>query len=122
MSLFPPSLARRGGGEAFPSDRRAEARCWLKQELLGRLSTSDDGPALWARVQDISSGGLGLLVNCRLDAGTRFTLELMKGRTHLRLTLQGQVKHITEVLPGVYALGGALTNRIDSANLKALTT
>ncbi len=58
------------------TERRVTVRFDSTQETPCHYATTDQIECRWARVRDISTGGLGLIMDCSLETGKRLIVEL----------------------------------------------
>jgi len=72
-----------------------------------------------ARVRDLSSGSIGLLLTRRFEPGTLLVIELEKKSQSMSHTLVGRVVHATQT-GGSWMLGCTLANKIAEDDLQAL--
>jgi hypothetical protein len=75
-----------------------------------------------ARVRDLSSGSIGLLLTRRFEPGTLLVIELEKKKQDQSLshTLVGRVVHATQNSNGGWMLGCTLANKIAEDDLQDL--
>jgi hypothetical protein len=73
-----------------------------------------------ARVRDLSSGSIGLLLTRRFEPGTLLVIELEKKAASLSHTLVGRVVHATQYSAGGWMVGCTLANKIAEEDLQAL--
>ena len=73
-----------------------------------------------ARVRDLSSGSIGLLLTRRFEPGTLLVIELEKKAASLSHTLVGRVVHATQYSAGGWMVGCTLANKIAEDDLQAL--
>ena len=73
-----------------------------------------------ARVRDLSSGSIGLVLTCRFEPGTLLVIELEKKTQSLTHTLVGRVVHATAQTNGGWMIGCTLANKIAEDDLQAL--
>jgi hypothetical protein len=72
-----------------------------------------------ARVRDLSSGSIGLVLTRRFEPGTLLVIELEKKAANLSHTLVGRVVHATAQANG-WMIGCTLANKIAEDDLQAL--
>jgi PilZ domain len=72
-----------------------------------------------ARVRDLSSGSIGLILTRRFEPGTLLVIELEKKTANLSTTLVGRVVHATAE-KNAWAIGCTLANKIADDDLQAL--
>lgn len=73
-----------------------------------------------ARVRDLSSGSIGLVLTRRFEPGTLLVIELEKKAHGLSHTLVGRVVHATAQNNGGWMVGCTLANKIAEDDLQAL--
>ncbi|MBY0527509.1 MAG: PilZ domain-containing protein [Gemmataceae bacterium] len=73
-----------------------------------------------ARVRDLSSGSIGLVLTRRFEPGTLLVIELEKKTASLSHTLVGRVVHATAQTNGGWMIGCTLANKIAEDDLQAL--
>jgi hypothetical protein len=73
-----------------------------------------------ARVIDISTGGIGLILKERFHQGDQIAVRLLT--TAVSKPLPVKVVHVAEVAPGFYLLGGAFTAPFSQAELQKLVS
>jgi hypothetical protein len=73
-----------------------------------------------ARVRDLSSGSIGLVLTRRFEPGTLLVIELEKKTASLSHTLVGRVVHATAQNNGGWMIGCTLANKIAEDDLQAL--
>lgn len=111
-----------GGGSAqkTATESKAPARRPTGIEAFCRsVAAVKDDP--WpARVRDLSSGSIGLLLTRRFEPGTLLVIELEKKTASLTHTLVGRVVHATAQTNGGWMIGCTLANKIAEDDLQAL--
>ena len=117
------SLANVGPGEgAGPpgADRRLALRFAISPETSCHL-VAGVGETLWpARVLELSSAGIRLLVRRRFDPGAWVLLELANGARIFSCALVLCVAHVAERGDGAFVLGGAFARKLTYQELMAL--
>lgn len=73
-----------------------------------------------ARVRDLSTGSIGLVLTRRFEPGTLLVIELEKKAHGLSHTLVGRVVHATAQNNGGWMVGCTLANKIAEDDLQAL--
>jgi hypothetical protein len=73
-----------------------------------------------ARVRDLSSGSIGLVLTRRFEPGTLLVIELEKKTQSLTHTLVGRVVHAQPQTNGGWMIGCTLANKIAEDDLQAL--
>jgi hypothetical protein len=102
-----------------PADGRGPARRPQGIEAFCRsVAAVKDDP--WpARVRDLSSGSIGLVLTRRFEPGTLLVIELEKKAANLSHTLVGRVVHATAQTNG-WMIGCTLANKLAEDDLQAL--
>lgn len=115
--------AKRAGTGSKKNTRSVEAKrkpVGLEAYCRSVASVKDDP---WpARVRDLSSGSIGLLLTRRFEPGTLLVIELEKKKQDQSLshTLVGRVVHATQNTNGGWMLGCTLANKIAEDDLQDL--
>src|SRR4051794_1651773 len=73
-----------------------------------------------ARVRDLSTGTIGLVLTRRFEPGTLLVIELEKKTQSLTHTLVGRVINATAQTNGAWMIGCTLANKIAEDDLQAL--
>lgn len=114
---------KRAGAGSKKNIKSAEAKrkpVGLEAYCRSVASVKDDP---WpARVRDLSSGSIGLLLTRRFEPGTLLVIELEKKKQDQSLshTLVGRVVHATQNTNGGWMLGCTLANKIAEDDLQEL--
>ena len=74
----------------------------------------------WARVHDVSTAGVGLVVNHRLEPGALLMVELRNARQAMRLVQVARVVHCSHQADGGWLTGCAFVEEVGKAELDAL--
>jgi hypothetical protein len=74
----------------------------------------------WATLQDVSRGGMGLLLGAPVEVGARVVVELPGEDPRLPHTLAGRVVHVHERGPGLWAVGCAFYSLLSTEVREAL--
>ncbi len=108
MSLQPSGTSLPDSSHSPSRDRRRAPRraCGLEAPLwpLG----AEAGPPRWASVQDLSAGGVGLLLSCCFPPGTVLAIGLPARGGSDGHPVVGRVVHATAAPQGNWCLGCAL--------------
>lgn len=99
-------------------ERRGEKRYGCCFEAICRAGTHQKGVP--ARVIDISTGGIGLILKERFREGDEIAVRLMT--TAVSKPLPVKVVHVAEVATDFYLLGGAFTAPFPTAELHKLVS
>jgi hypothetical protein len=79
------------------------------------------GDKIWsARVQNISRGGVNILVNRRFEPGTILQIDLQNGRAKLDRSILARVIHVTQQKSGLWSTGCAFPWELSEEDLHAL--
>jgi hypothetical protein len=105
--------SRRSG----PENRQSE-RFPCRLETICHLTAAGKKGSFAGRIVDISTGGIGLVLNRAVDPGARITVRLHTSGPPRDLSMQ--VVHVTELAPGCWLMGGAFTEHFDLQELRAL--
>lgn len=90
------------------------------RELHGKLSASGMSLAFWAKVVNISSIGICLLVRHHLPQGLRFHLDLRALAGGKAFRLCAQVVHLETQTTGDVLTGCVLEQELSDADLQAI--
>src|SRR5262245_18404317 len=101
-------------------DRRALVRRQFGRDVPCRLVHSERQDARWARVKDISPGGVGLLVGSPFEAAPPVIVELTDSAGVRRFSLAARVAYARLLQDGTWRLGCVFANRLSEAELHAL--
>ena len=108
-----------GESDGGPAERRAFERYPADVEVLCRPlgASRDDG---WhARLQDISTGAVGLLLERRFEAGTMLAIDPAAPAPGRARTLMARVMHVSAQAGGEWRLGVALLRELSPEELRA---
>jgi hypothetical protein len=106
--------------QACTSERREHERRVPTRDLHGKLSARGLSLALWAKIVNISSVGICILVNHRLPEGIHFRLELRGSGNHHAHVLHGQVVHHIQAEHGTYLTGCVLEKELAEKDIEAI--
>src|SRR5262245_5287613 len=99
-------------GAAFWLERRAALRLELNTDTMCHLVAAV-GESYWpARVLDISTTGVRLLLRRRFELESRVLVELANGRRTFARALVMRVAHLESQPDGAYLLGGEFARRL----------
>jgi hypothetical protein len=102
----------------FEIDRRAAVRYLCDQEAYySPLWTSE---RRWARIRNISSNGISLLVSAAVDPGTDLAIDMKTVDPSVLLTLVARVVHVTKQEEGSWIVGCRILSRPMEEELLAL--
>lgn len=109
-----PGTAKRAPVDGRPTGRKPQGI----EAFCRSVAAVKDDP--WpARVRDLSSGSIGLILTRRFEPGTLLVIELEKKTANLSHTLVGRVVHATAQTNG-WMIGCTLANKIAEDDLQAL--
>lgn len=111
-SLVPDSMAA-------PVDRRDNGRANSSLTCSCTVITLQQRPPFWpAKVRDVSTSGIGLVVNRALEPGTFLAIHV---NTHFDRPLRARVVHSTLQRPEMsWVVGCTLTHRLSVDELQVL--
>ena len=102
------------------ADRRAALRFAISPETSCHL-VAGVGKTLWpARVLELSSAGVRLLLRRRFEPGACVLVELANGARIFSCALVMRVAHVGEQGDGAFILGGAFARKLTQPELMAL--
>ncbi len=105
--------------ESAGAERRVRVRYPTDRESLCQRGEGRLDHAWWlARVVDISSTGIGIILRQKFPSGTLLTIELQNSSGDLSRTLQTKVVHTTTHPEGGWVLGCAFVNPLTEDDLK----
>src|SRR5262245_56644417 len=104
---------------ATAEERRASVRYSSGLFTPVRPAGPGGGPAEQARVRDISSFGIGLLLPHRVEFGTRLIIDLQNAMRGVMHSVLARVVHATPQPDGEWHIGCALIGELDDAGLRA---
>jgi hypothetical protein len=108
------------GSSAYWLERRAALRMELDDTTSCHL-VAGVGDTYWpARVLDISTTGVRLVLRKRFDLETRILVELANGRRAFSRAVMMRVAHLVRQPDGAYLLGGEFARRLTHDELMAL--
>jgi hypothetical protein len=99
-------------------ERRAVVRYLCDQEIS--YYTPSARLRHWARVRNISTGGVGLLLNAPIEPGTALAIEMKTMDPATSLTLPARVVHATKQEGGSWIMGCKFLKRPTEKNLLPL--
>ena len=107
------------------AERRAAVRYSCSEESFGPENTCRPITAMkkesWsATVRDLSTGGVGILVNRRFEPGTLLSVELQDPEKTSERTLLVRVVRLTQQDKDHWLLGCAFTSKLSEAELLSL--
>ena len=104
----------------LPPERRVVIRELCGPDTTCRLRAAASGGTLWARGQDASPDGLGLLLARPLAPGSFLAVELRAPGVRYPLVLEARVAHTAPQSDGSWLLGCVLLRRLPEEFLPAL--
>ena len=118
-----PSEIARSRGQASangrPEERRAFERYPADVEVLCRPLGASRTDSWHAHLQNISTGGVGLLLERRFEAGTMLAIDLATPAPGRPRTLMARVMHVSAHAGGEWRLGVALLRELTPEELGA---
>jgi hypothetical protein len=102
------------------AERRASVRRACSLEALSRPLELPDTISWGATVQDVSAGGVGLLICYPFKPGTFLAVDLRIGHAHLR-TLLVRVVHVSDLTDGTWSIGCEFAAPLSPGELAELT-
>jgi hypothetical protein len=107
------------------AERRASVRYPCSEENFSsdnscRPITARKNEAWAATVRDLSTGGVGIVVNRRFEPGTLLSVELQDSEQTVNRNLLVRVVRVLEQGEGRWLLGCAFTNKLSDADLLTL--
>jgi hypothetical protein len=116
----PPTLAQSAAAAGTaPHERRASVRQACDLEGLSHPLDQSDAICWGATVQDVSLGGLGLLVCYPFKPGTLLAVELRTARGAPR-TVLARVVHAHDQADGSWVVGCEFSRRLSADELNEL--
>ncbi len=118
MSEHTIRLPAKLGGQSSQRERRAAVRyqSTKKVSFFAQPKTED---MLWARVRNISTGGIGLILSRTMRPDTLLTIELKSTPESAPLTLSAAVMHCTPDACGTYLVGCQFDTPLSKEQLQA---
>ena len=114
-----PRRSAQGKGKPPKASEQRKAKPVGLEAFCRSVAAVKDDP--WpARVRDLSTGSIGLLLTRRFEPGTLLVIELEKKAKSLSHTLVGRVVHATAHNSGSWMVGCTLANRIADEDLQDL--
>src|SRR5262245_45904741 len=111
------SVSGLAGPEAFWLERRAALRLALHADATCHLVAAV-GDSCWpARVVDLSTTGVRLLLRRRFEPESHVLVELANGRRVFSRALLMRVAHVEPAADGAYLLGGEFARRLSHDEL-----
>ncbi len=111
--------AEQSAAEASRDCCRAWVRYAPRQETPCHLMSLSDDECWPARVQNLSTNGVGLHLEERVDVGRFVLVELMSASGLFSRLLLTRVVHLSDQ-PGGYLLGGEFISQLPDSELKFL--
>src|SRR5437762_3498731 len=104
-------------GELAEADRRIWDRLPSERQTI---VLADDGEHLSARVQNVSRGGVRMLVNRKVEAGAMVSIALPAGEGEAHSTILACVVHIDAAGDGVWSMGCSFATELSDAEFQTL--
>jgi hypothetical protein len=111
---------RSRGSQDAESDRRVWVRYPCDLEATCQSAKAPDGMRLSARVRDISRGGIHLLVNCLIDAGSLLSIEVPGAAADSSSMVLAYVVRVNATAEGEWSLGCTFATQLEDADLEPL--
>lgn len=103
------------------SDRRSDQRYVLAPEARCVVVVATPGNRLNAQLRDVSTGGVGLVLEARVEPGALVHVELSNRSGLFARSLPLLVVHVAEMDSGQYLIGGAFgPERLSTDEVRAL--
>lgn len=103
-------------------ERRVSVRQPFCQEVPYVLGSESGVGIFSARSRDISTDGVGLLLNCAYEPGTLLNLGLTSRTGLFARNLVLRVARVVPLENGTYLVGGAFITKLDGEELHTLLT
>ena len=104
-----------------PANRRAWIRYPCGQKGVCRSVANSQHGGLWpAKVRDISSSGVSLLMSRRFEVGTMLVIDLHTTSGDESVLLLGRVARVTERMRGDWIMGCVLSKQLGNNELMGL--
>jgi hypothetical protein len=119
----PRSAHRPRTGQASPVERRAWIRYPTDRDAFCQPETGRKDHDLWwqAQIRDISTGGIGLVLNRGFKPGTLLSVELPSTNQSLLILRLARVVHATAQADGSWVIGCEFATHLRDDDLQALT-
>ena len=101
-------------------DRRKETRYQCAPATAALLSTSKSHEAQRGWVLNLSSSGIGLLLDSAVEPDSQLVIHLQSARTGMVFDLLARVVHSTPQTNGEWLIGCKLANNLSQDDLDAL--
>lgn len=101
-------------------DRRASVRHFARPDLTGTACESRRNRPWKALIRDLSTTGIGLVLNQTFDAGTELAIELYSPDMVLSYTLLTRVAHSTRQGNGSWLIGCRFVRELSEEELRNL--
>lgn len=116
-----PTEPGKSKSESAGTERRVRVRHLTDRESLCQRGEGRLDHAWWlARIVDISTTGIGVILRQRFPSGTLLTIELQNSGGDVSRTLQTRVVHATPHLDGGWVLGCEFVNPLTEQDLRSL--
>ncbi len=118
-------MAERNVVPAEPAGKRprAERRACVRYRCEGdkpKTLITSVGYDCWpACVRDLSAGGIGLVLNRKLEAGTRLMIDLQNTAQNIAVSLEAKVAHASQQ-GGTWFMGCRFARRLSESELQSL--
>jgi hypothetical protein len=119
-----PDLNTLVGPTPDPDALRQCCRAWVRyaprQETPCHLMALSDKDCWPARVLNLSTGGIGLVLETRLDLGRFVLVELVSASGLFSRLLLTRIVHLSNNVGGGYLLGGEFISQLPDGELRFL--
>jgi len=112
--------ASRAHAEIVGDERRTWERYPADREATVRLGLNDDDDIVVGRIQDISRGGIRLLLERSVEAGTMVRIELASEGAASQTVVLACVVHMKEGRDGRFSAGCNFSTELSDADLATL--
>jgi hypothetical protein len=102
------------------TERRRHTRFPVSPWICGALRTEAGDDFAVELIKDVSVGGVGLVLDRRLEPGTMATLFVLNVYQNITCRAMMRVVHAARRADGTFRLGGAFVDALDPANLDEL--
>jgi hypothetical protein len=119
--MHPPSFLPEAPAKSFAGlNRRACVRYRCTRPIPRRIALAESYTSLDGWLVDISTAGLGLLLDCPLDVGTLLFVEVESSPETFPVELLASVVRATATAETEWLVGCELVNPLSEAEVKTL--
>jgi hypothetical protein len=101
-------------------DRRASVRYYPQQVKAGLVSQPKRGRPWKAMIRDLSTTGIGMVLNQSFETGTQLAIELNSPDGLLAYTVLTRVVHATRLPNGSHVVGCSFVRELSEEELRNL--